>query len=277
MKSKRRFLKLFLFLIIVSAVFACGWMQLFMENTSCAVMTSKTSGLHQKILKNGSFDWRWEHLIPFNVKLSSFDTESKTFNCKTEGSLSQSELYSAQVSEKPDFSYLLEYRITLRVKEEQIFELYKNNIITDQASLDSYLQTKAKNIADSISEKIIAENTDSSVSSDIYTEKKVMSFIKADTEDLKYITLDSVILLEKKLPDIELYQRLKDSYFKLTLEIDNVLKNKAEVHAKNLFEDKRVLEKLENFVILMEKYPTLKEISQTSDIAQIMKVLGELE
>ncbi|MCR5218857.1 hypothetical protein [Treponema sp.] len=277
MKSKRRLFKLFLFLIIAGGIFACGWMQLFIEPESCSVMTSRTSGIYDKIIKNGSFNWRWEHLIPMNVKLTDFYTAGESLTCKTEGSLPQSDLYSKQVPDNPDFSYSFEYRISIRAEEEQILELYKKNIITDQDSLDSYLKVKAQALADRLTDKIINENTDSDFNLSIYTEEKLTGLISLDSEDFKYVTLDSVNLLSCKMPDTGLYNRLRDSYFKFTTEIDSVLKSKAESYAHNVFEDKRVLERLENFVILMEKYPSLKDISKTSDISQIMKVLGELK
>ena len=126
MKSKRRFLVFFIFLVAVAAVFTFGWLQLFIEADSCAIMVSKTSGTYGKIIKSGNFTWRWEHLIPKNTRLIEFDSCGKTFIVTSAGTLAGADIYSRQVPENPDFSYRIEYSISINISEEEILNLFSH-------------------------------------------------------------------------------------------------------------------------------------------------------
>lgn len=277
MKSKRRFLVFFIFLVAVAAVFTFGWLQLFIEADSCAIMVSKTSGTYGKIIKSGNFTWRWEHLIPKNTRLIEFDSCGKTFIVTSAGTLAGADIYSRQVPENPDFSYRIEYSISINISEEEILNLFNSKIINSQEELNDYLKLKAQSIADRITASVLSEEMSSGDGINLLTEDRLLFLKDSVSEDLKNININSVGIASARIPDTELYRRLKDSYFTFISDLDGILKLKAQDHAQDILDDSRILDRLEKFAALMEKYPSLAEISKSSDISQVMKVLSDIK
>ncbi|MBE6353937.1 hypothetical protein [Treponema sp.] len=277
MKSKRRFLSLFIFVAAAAAVFAFGWLQLFIEADSCGIMVSKTSGTYGKIIKTGEFTWRWEHLIPKNTKIIEFDSCGKTFSVTSSGTLASADVYSSQVPENPDFSYQITYLISLNTSEEEILNLYNRKIINSQEELNAFLEQKAQSLADRITSAILSEGLLLGDEINILNEEKLLSLKESAPEDFKNISINSIKIASSRIPDVELYRKLKDSYFTFVSELDGILKLKAQEHAQDILDDSRILDRLEKFAGLMEKYPSLAEISKSSDISQVMKVLSDIK
>lgn len=87
-------------------------------------MQSKTGGIYSKPIVPGSFEWRWERLLPTNVTLTAFSTEPVNSVLTVSGTLPGGETYSSLLEGNPSFSYSMTLQITASVAPEDILELF---------------------------------------------------------------------------------------------------------------------------------------------------------
>ena len=232
MKVKRIIANFVVLLAAAAAVFYVGWIQFSVEPGYCGVMESKTGGVYPKPVLAGQFAWRWERLLPTNVRISKFPLAP----CKSEqeytGSLPSAETYARMVDGGADFSYAVRMTLSLSLPPEELVKLAASHEIKDEADLSAWYEARAKAGAD------LAPAT------------------------ITDISIDSV-----KIPDYTLYESAKKLYEDYQEDLKDALKAKAEQHAAAAAESDRALEQLEKYAQLLEKYPQLKDIPNLSGLA----------
>ena len=114
----KKFIFLLILLLITSGtVFYFGWIRL-PENTQAVVFSSIT-GYEEKAIKSGSFNWRWQKLIPKTFKLHVFDNSAHISSVVSEGQLPSGKVYSAILTGNPDFTYRIAFSVNYTIDNYQ--------------------------------------------------------------------------------------------------------------------------------------------------------------
>jgi hypothetical protein len=258
----KKFLILFLLLICVSAAgLVVGWTQLWIPHGQYGVMDTKTSALIPTVFEAGHFDWRWERLIPTNAKLYFFSSKAYTDTTTISGTLPSAAIYSAQLENKPDFSYSFTVTTSVRIKPESLVSLMEKNGIRTQEALDALLKQKTADIAMAAVDFLLFQSQSnplqtirSTLNTDAISRKISNDSYFAD------ITLESVMLTNAKMPDIDLYNLAKQSYNEYRAEMGAAIKTAVDSQALSMVRSDVAFERLEKIAELVEKHPALAEI-----------------
>ncbi len=262
MKAKKFFTWIIVIILFTAAIFSIGWIQLWTEKgDSCTVMISKTSGIYEEPIVNGSFNWRWERLIPSNVVLESFEINRGTYSKSYTEKLDGADFYGSLTS--TDFSYSIDLSVNITAEPEEILKLCKKKIIKNDSDLTEY----CKGIVDSFALKLLAELKETSF---VDIEKSVEKVLRDFNNGIK---ITSAKITDHKFPDMTLYSKAKeitDQYYEV---LNKKINDLADSNAAKIVQQKEALSKLEELGQIVEKHPVLTEILKEGNLEQIMKVL----
>lgn len=204
---------MFLFLLIISGtIFTLGWIQYRVKPDCCGIVISKLHGVSKTPVKPGEFYWNWEFLLPTNAKLQEFSVTPVNLTKTVTGTLPSGDLYSSIYNINNGFDYKFSYSMSLSCSPEQIAELYRQNKITDNGTLSEFLKLAGDTIAQATTAfylKKLAENPTFTIESlrrdDLLKEIKVY-------REIPEIDVYLLSVTESRVPDFDLYTRLKNRY-----------------------------------------------------------------
>lgn len=218
------------------------------------IVKSKTSGICSEGVLPGVFSWHWEFLLPTNATLVTFPTGERTVLKSVNGSLPDAALYSKAAGEDAsyDFTYNIELEFTVLAAPDAIASLCGNGTITDEASLADYIEKKAQTAAEKIAASLMENHkanptADANISFSLGTDEKKKAL--EDISGNSGIAFTDTRLVSVHLPDINLYETVRDQYFK-------ALQEKKE--------RKEAMQKAVNGLI--QQFPELSAIGQVLDI-----------
>jgi len=276
---KKGFKKGFFLVVFLAAagfVFYRGWLQFAVSTDECGVMVSKTSGVCSSVIERGVFLWRWEPLIPTNVKILRFSRLSKNQTQTVEGSLPSADVYSLQIQQNPDFSYRFQIDLSLQVASEKLVDFVSQGRINSQADVDSYLDQCSDRLASEIASFVIdeAQKNPAFLASSLSTEDIVRG-VNAQSlfPDLE---IRSIFIKDAKIPDLALYERAKKTFEGFQTLVDKELASLARRHAESILNDNRAVNKLTKIGEALKKYPEVSEILKNADAAAILKSMDTL-
>lgn len=274
MKKAKKILWNFIILLIFAiVVFFFGWIQFLVKPGTCAIMTSKTSGLYKEAIIPGKFLWRWEHLLPTNVHLENFSLKSFTSNQIVQGFLPSGDIYSSEFDKNLDFSYRFNMDINLNVNPQKIYELYKSNKIQNDDDLQKFLEQNAKSLSFLIAEEILKSNENDSfyVQNEILDETFINRILNKNNFD--GIQINSIELKNSKIPDVKFYNKIKNFYDSYLENIQSKIDKRAEEQAQKILDEDRTLKRLEQLAELIKKYPELNDLAKNGDLTSLMNTL----
>lgn len=274
MKKAKKILWNFIILLIFAiVVFFFGWIQFLVKPGTCAIMTSKTSGLYKEAIIPGKFLWRWERLLPTNVHLENFSLKSFTSNQIVQGFLPSGDIYANEFDKNLDFSYRFNMDINLNANPQIIYELYKSNKIQNDDDLQKFLEQNAKSLSFLIAEEILKSNENDSfyVQNEILDETFINKILNKN--NFNGIQINSVELKNSKIPDVKFYNKIKNFYDAYLENIQSKIDKKAEEQAQKILDEDRNLKRLEQFAELIKKYPELSDLAKNGDLTSLMNAL----
>ena len=228
---KNFFISLFILIIFSAFVFFFGWTQYRVKQGEFGVVISKTNGIDETPILNGEFSWYWQFLLPTNAILKTFSVQPIFVTKQIKGTLPSGEFY-ASFNQKEAFDYSFEFSMSLTVSEQNVITLLKENKITTQNDLSQYISNCADTIAQlaaSFYLKKIQDNPNFRLES--VKRDELLREIKF-YEDCPLIELMNFSLVSSKVPDFELYDKLKLRFFEnsieLNTEINSSLQNEEE-------------------------------------------------
>lgn len=195
-------------------VFFIGWTQFKIEPNNVGILISKTSGINNKPIYPGTFSWHWEFLIPTNAQLKMFTQEPYIISKEVKGTLPNGEIYQTSYNKNLDFSYDLNFSITIKVTPENTLKLLKENIITDQASLSNYINNAVAIATQKITSYCL-ETSENNISfrPEAISPQELIK-ISNISEQYPELTFDSILIMNSKLPDYNLYIKARNLYIK---------------------------------------------------------------
>lgn len=273
MKNRHFFSKFLILLIIGAIVFFAGYLQFHVKSGNYGVMVSRTSGIYEKPVVSGEFDWRWENLVPTNADIRVFNALPYNSRQLVSGSLPSAEVYKKILGENVDFSYSATFKISLRMTPQGLVNEVKKSDLRTQQELNAILENKAAVAAKCVMEYFIANENPSVFTPHAVSDREIMDILINNSTEFSDIEITDVTVLDARIPDLDLYRKAKQSYEIYQEEFQNRLKKEAESHAKETFEENAALERLDRFGELLQKYPQLQELVKDGDVSKLLKAM----
>ena len=206
-------MKKFLACIIILAVFTAivfykGWTQFRVKPDTMGVVVSKTNGVDDKPVLNGEFAWHWQFLLPTNAVLKSFQIKPVSVEKTISGVLPSGEAYASIYNAQGLFDYSFTFNIELTVSPEAVIELMKQNKITDDRNLETYLEGAAGTLAQYAANFILSkakDNSDFKVES--LRREEILRGIQI-YKDFPEIDVTVFSIQKSKLPDYNMYRKI---------------------------------------------------------------------
>lgn len=265
---------IFLLLLIAAsaAAFFFGYSPMHVPHDTVGVLVSKTSGVSEKPVEAGKFQWNWQLLLPTNAKIRTFSAKPYSYSKVKSGELPGAEVYSAMFTEKPSFKYSLNFNLELKCSPKAIVNLVKESDISTDSDLISKYQLIAEEIADKVINKVFAQFTNGSDKISVDFES-IKNDIIAEYENLDF-SISSFNITDVKIPDINIYRTAKEMYTKHMSEIQAELEKLAASQAKEFSENTKSATKLEKFGKVIKENPELADLLKSSkDLSETLKTI----
>ena len=273
--------KVIVFVIILillgSAVFFFGWIQIHLAGDQYAVIFTKTRGWEPEVIVPGTFSWRWERLIPTNTEIHIFTVSPRSSRISTSGSLPGAVTYAEIFDIQPDFSYELNFSVTYRLFPASLPGLAADkglrpeNMEAWYADLDGFVLDEAVSILRVSIDALKDEDSILSIVSS-FTSTLESALVK----ELPYIEVLTVSPHVIELPDIDLYMEAKERYFQLlSVKSDTAAQSLARASERKIEQDMK-LDLLERYGELLTKYPILLDYFSL-DTVDLDAILPEIQ
>ena len=214
-RRKRRGLRFLISLIILiaaaGAVFWFGWVQFSLEEGQVGVVYTKSHGYEDEVLNSGDFAWRWQALLPTNLTVHAFDTETRSFIFNREGSLPSGDLYATMAGEGIDFNWSVKGQVSYRINPDSLPSLVADGLAGD--NLDSYYTGFEARVEGEIS-RILANLAPGDTPESITAAMESMEAeLLRQAENLdERIDVVEVTILDWVSPDMDLYVESRRLY-----------------------------------------------------------------
>ncbi len=201
----------FILAIFSGAVFYIGWTQFRVKPNQIGIVISKTNGIDDKPVLNGEFSWHWQFLLPTNAEVRTFEIKPVSLSKTVTGTLPSGDAYAALYNAGNLFDYKFSFEISLTVTPEALVELLKQNKITNDSDLATYLEGAAATLAQLGSEYILKRALENpAFRAESLRREEILKGIHIYKE---FPEIDVLVfaLSESKLPDYAMYKRLQES------------------------------------------------------------------
>lgn len=261
MKKRTKF---FLFLIILLAaaggIFYAGWLQIRLGEHEYGLVFTKINGYDEDFLPPGQFIWRWENLIPTNLKLHVFDLSPRQSTAGLKGELPSGNLFSQYMEGSPDFDYDMSFRLSYRLRPESLLELVKTGELNSDDP-DQWYGT--------FEDRCLLEAgvflTGSAADPDFYGDggynpARMGELLKNRLQEkFPQVEFTAVVPVSLVMPDMALYRRAREEYENLMVVRRALDAQNMEAASRRIQNDQANIGLLEKYGELFTKYPVLLE------------------
>lgn len=274
MKKSRIIANIILLVIVAVAVFMIGWVQILVKPGQAGVLVTKTNGVGEKLILPGKFSWKWQRLLPTNAQIRVFNMSPYSFVQNVKGQLPSSEIYSKQIKENPDFSYNVSLNIQIKASEKGLSNIVKNTDAKKDDDLKAYLEIRSAVLAKIITDYLFEQALENpKFIANSITKEMLSQIVKINQNEFENVEITDIAITNAQIPDLDLYNKAKASYQAYLDSLTESLKKLAAEDAKNVLEDDRIMQRLEKFAALLEKYPQLQDVFKTNDASAIMNAI----
>ncbi len=265
------FWSLFIIIICAAAVACIGWPQLYVSQGKYGVLSSKTSGVYDTVIRGGKggikgtpFLWKWELIFPTNSKVLTFSAKPQTYTDTVTGTLPSAAVYSTMLDGKPDFTYSFTVSSSLRIQPEMLPELVEKGLISTDEDLYTLLQIKARQLADLVVQKILTDSENASESViRLTTDTEALMAAMSEKTGFSDIEIVAISIESYRIPDTALYATARETYAEYQLALRERMKNLATVQATKAADTFFDYDQLERLGELFTKNPALLEYCTT--------------
>jgi hypothetical protein len=255
---KKFFITLLFLIIAGGVVFFFGWISIQIPPESYAVISSKTGGYEDEVITPGEFAWRWERLIPTNVKIHVFSPQPKASTVTVSGALPSSDLYAQYLQGSPNFEWEIILYASYRINPESLPELLTEEKI-DSGSIDSLytgIKEKIRGFVYPYINDFFREAGTSGASIPSFTDLKEILAARLQ-ENFSHVLFDDIHVQSSTIPDMSLYREGKDNYLELTETENKIrLEELKKATAEGVTEASRI-DILREYGKLLTDYPVL--------------------
>ncbi|POR02829.1 hypothetical protein AU468_06130 [Alkalispirochaeta sphaeroplastigenens] len=256
----KRFVALLIILLVLGAVaFGVGYVPLRLQDGTVAVLYTKTSGWDPEPLQAGTFDWRWELLIPTNARIHHFPDTPRRAQLHTSALLPSAELYETFLEGAPSLRQELTLEIQYRPVPQNFVTLAPRGISSDNiepwlVSLDRELTGAALVFAATALEDLLEAE-------DLLVPVPALTREIADKLQARFPDLDiqAVVVESLELPDPQLYRLARDTYRRLQRLREEALGEAIRAAARDREAADHRVSMLQQFGKVFSEYPVLLE------------------
>ncbi len=199
-------------LLFTGTVFFLGWTQFKVKPDSFGVLVSKTGGIDEKPILPGEFSWHWEFLLPTNAQIKTFSINPVNTTKTISGNCSSGNIYSSLANTADNFDYSFTYSISLTYSPEDVIDLLKENIISNQEDLNSYLNNAADLVAKMATDYYLKESENKKSFRVEYVRRDEITKEMQIYREVPFINIAVFALTDSKIPDFELFRKLQSTY-----------------------------------------------------------------
>lgn len=230
---KKFFLCLLILALFGAFVFYVGWTQIKLKPQTFGIVVSKLNGISDDIAMNGKVSFHKEFLLPTNAVLVPFSTEPFFLENTVEGALPSSDFYS---NGSVNFDYKFVFQMEIHVNPEDVLALMKKNLVSDQDSLNKYIQSSAQSIAQDSAALYLKKASENP--GFIPESIGIVELYKACRFYEKYpdISIDSLTLKNSRLPDYQLYKLSKSKIIESSSNLIELNNTQEKIEEENINE-----------------------------------------
>jgi hypothetical protein len=251
---------LIVLMILAGAAFFFGWAQLPVPPGSYGALRSKTHGLDPAVIREGEFRWVWYKLIPFNATTLIFTPHTVRVPVAVSGTLPLASTYASKAGIAADFSYSIEAELSFSVKPGSLPSLAQTRGVTDQAGLEEYEKTLARDIDFFARERLAAYAAGEEFEGALSGENLRSAALRLegeigrafpDVENLSYA------IHSARMPDFALYDMARSLYGDYLNRQKELLGAEMSGEAERSLAARLRFDELEQYGELLTKYPVL--------------------
>ena len=256
----KKFLRTLIVLIILAGLgLFFGWAQLGVPPDSCGVILSKSHGVYPHVVKPGEFKWIWYKLIPTNTRTMTFRLVPVKFDFSAGNTLPSGGVYSVFAGIENDFTWSINASISFSLIPESLIGLVTEINIGTQEELVTYQNDIAVQIKNFITRRMDSDEFAGRIDTLVKTGESP-GLITEISEQYPLVTNISFRINSVKFPDYNLYQETKklfDDYSALQKEY---MAEYTREKGKNRTETYGRFAELEQYGVLLTKYPILLDL-----------------
>ncbi len=257
---KKAAIILLILLVLGGLVFYRGWVQILIPEDRVAVVFSRTSGWEDEVLRPGEFNWRWEHVVPGNMLLYLFSSDTHAIGLRKSGRLPSGEVYEQYLEGNPSLDFDLQFQLNVRLRPDELPRLAEEEGLRPD-DLDDYLSELGGGV-ESFSLEFLEQYFGDPPDADTISE--LLTDIETELRDAiadRYTDVEVVSFRVERLvlPDLTLYRLGREIYIEIVqAQRDAIVAAQAELATIEVREAQRI-ELLERFGRLLSDYPVLLE------------------
>jgi hypothetical protein len=249
-----------LLVILAGTVFFFGWAQLPAPPGSYGVLRSKTHGIDPEVIREGQFRWVWHKLIPMNTVTLIFTPNWVSVPVSVSGTLPLAATYAETTGITADFSYNIEADLSFSVKPGSLPSLALKRGITDQAGLEDYEKSLAREIDFFAREWLEALAVEEQpFRGPPYESLRTLS-VRLEREigrAFPDVENPSYTILHARMPDFALYAMAQSLYGDFLNSRKEILGREISLRTEQSATDLLRFAELEKYGELLTKYPVL--------------------
>ncbi len=252
---RKFFVSLVILIIAGGVAFYFGWIQLQLPADTYGVIFTKTNGFEQKVVKPGTFVWRWQRLLPTNLTLYTFKLAPQQTTVSSSGTLPSGSLYSQYIAGSPDFSYKVSLSLSYLLKPESLPRLMIDDSVTPK-TLDKWYADFAKQCSTAAQDFIATQSASGDIVSGGFAglQGALLKHLAKTFPLVKFISVTPETI---QLPDVALYQKAKQQYLGV-VDAEQQARRQAAVNKTNLDQlASQRIDMLKRFGELFNQYPVL--------------------
>ncbi len=255
---KKLLVALVILLVLGAAGFIVGWVQVYLPAGSYGVLFTKTGGWDTEVTKAGTFSWRWERLLPTNATLLVFHPQYHEEVVSVDGQFPSGEIYRTVLEDDPDFNYLVEARMRLRVKPEALPRLAADEGLRPD-ELEEWTQARAEELV-VMAADVLTERMDRGDIEQRFGAAAVRDLLLDElSAEMPDVEISRVTPLRVRLPDIRLYRRARELYEDLLAAETDALRRDAVGRVRRIEREEEIQSLLREYGAILEDYPSLIE------------------
>jgi len=249
----------FLVVLIVVGFFA-GWLQLSLGQDAWGVVFIRAHGFEKTAISPAGFSWRLQRLLPRSLTLYSIPITTERADLTVRETLPSADAYSSIVPEKPDFTIEFTISVSYRIRPEALPELVEKEGLRQEtiAGWHQQLQAEMRRRAADISFRIAGSaddggKTDGNSPAADFADA-VSRELPAKFPQIQFVSLSPAVL---RMPDPELYAKLKSAYLSMVQLKQTALSGMAPRLAQEEAAQKSALQRQEASLALLTRYGEL--------------------
>jgi len=208
------------------------------------------------VVRPRGFTWRWQRLLPKALVLYQFDLPPRLAELPVSGSLASGAVYASLVPERPDFSYELHVAVRYRVRPEALPRLADRDGLRPEGLADWY-RTADADLVRQVTETAL----DSAAADAPGVAADLVARLPGRVPDLELLDIAPTVI---RMPDRELYERLRTSYLAAFAARESALAaaagRLAVLEAEALIDElrhERSIAMLDRYGELLDRHPAL--------------------